>query len=76
LDFRTLYFKKGLLRQCVEILSEETSINSTVNISKDKQIIWNNKYIDIDILRSNCFTIQWLKWKQQIPLVSITGHDI
>jgi hypothetical protein len=39
LDFRTLYFKKGLLRQCGEILSEETSINSRVNISKDKKII-------------------------------------
>ena len=77
MDFRILYFKKGL-RQCVEILSEETSISSTVNISKDKkkyiyEII--NTYILI-FLRTNCFTFQWLNRKQQIPLVSITGHDI
>ena len=39
MDFRTLYFKKGL-RQCVEILSEATSISSTVNIPKDKTKIY------------------------------------
>jgi hypothetical protein len=37
-------FKKGLSREWVKILSEENSISSTVNITKDK-VIWNNKYM-------------------------------
>jgi hypothetical protein len=67
LDFRTVYLKKGL-RQSVEILSEETSISSTVNISKDQNITWNNKYIDINIITNKLSYNSMIKAKATNPV--------
>jgi hypothetical protein len=53
---------KGLSREWVKILSEENSISSTVNITKDK-VIWNNKYMDINISMNKLFYNSMIKAK-------------
>ena len=60
-------FKKGLSREWVKILSEENSISSTVNITKDK-VIWNNKYMDIDIFKNKLFGNSMIKAKATNPV--------
>ena len=59
--------KKGLLREWVKILSEENSISSTVNITKDK-VIWNNKHMDIYIFTSRLFYNSIIKVKATNPV--------
>ena len=60
-------FKKGLSREWVKILSEENSISSTVNITKDK-VIWNNKYMDINISMNKLFYNSMIKAKATNPV--------
>ena len=60
-------FKKGLSREWVKILSEENSRSSTVNITKDK-VIWNNKYMDINIFTSKLFYNSIIKVKATNPV--------
>ena len=60
-------FKKGLSREWVKILSEENSRSSTVNITKEK-VIWNNKYMDINIFMNKLFYNSMIKAKATNPV--------
>ena len=59
--------KKAIPKEWVLCLSCENSIKTKVNIKKNKWV-WNNQFIDINIITNKCFYMSLLKKKNTKPI--------